>query len=42
MLGAGSIFGNDIYKEYLKPEASDEEVIKVTRITMILLEFLVW
>jgi len=36
MLGAGSIFGNDIYKEYLKPEASDEEVIKVTRITMIL------
>ena len=36
MLGAGSIFGNGIYKEYLKPEASDEEVIKVTRITMIL------
>lgn len=35
MLGAGSIFGNDIYKQYIKPQASDEEVIKVTRITMI-------
>src|SRR5665648_257734 len=36
MLGAGSIFGIDIYKQYIKPKASDQEVMKVTRISMII------
>lgn len=36
MLGAGSIFSNDIYKQYIKPKASDKEVMNVTRISMIL------
>lgn len=35
LLGAGSIFSNDIYKQYIKPNASDEEVMKVTRIVMV-------
>ena len=34
LLGAGSIFANDIYRAVLKPEASNEEVMKVTKITM--------
>ena len=33
-LGAGSIFANDIYKIVIKPEASDKEVMNVTKITM--------
>lgn len=36
LLGAGSIFANDIYREVIKPEASDEEVMKVARIVMVL------
>lgn len=36
LLGAGSIFANDIYRAVLKPEASDHEVMAVTRITMII------
>lgn len=36
MLGAGSIFSNDIYKQYFKPKASDNEVMVVTRISMVL------
>lgn len=36
LLGAGSIFGNDIYRAVLKPHATDEEVMKVTKITMCL------
>ncbi len=36
LLGAGSIFANDIYKRVIKPEASDAEVMKVTKITMCL------
>ncbi|MCC8189818.1 MAG: sodium:solute symporter family protein [Planctomycetes bacterium] len=35
MLGAGSIFGNDIYKQYIKTDASDREVMRVTQITMV-------
>lgn len=35
LLGAGSIFANDIYRELLKPEASDEEVMKVARWAMV-------
>lgn len=34
LLGAGSIFANDIYRAVLKPEASNEEVMKVTKIVM--------
>lgn len=36
MLGAGSIFSNDIYKQYFRPHADDNEVMLVTRIVMIL------
>ncbi|MDO4438743.1 MAG: sodium:solute symporter family protein [Eubacteriales bacterium] len=36
LLGAGSIFANDIYKILIKPKATDKEVMVVTRITMAL------
>jgi SSS family solute:Na+ symporter len=36
LLGAGSIFGNDIFKQYLKKDASDKEVMRVTQIVMII------
>ncbi len=36
LLGAGSIFANDIYKAALKKDASSEEVMKVTKIVMCL------
>ncbi len=36
LLGAGSIFANDIYKILIKPDASDHEVMVVTRVTMAL------
>ncbi len=36
LLGAGSIFANDIYKIVIKPNASDKEVMNVTKITMCL------
>ncbi len=35
MLGAGSIFANDIYKQYIKKNASDTEVMRVTQIGML-------
>lgn len=34
LLGAGSIFANDIYRAVLKPEASNDEVMKITKIVM--------
>ena len=34
LLGAGSICANDIYRAVLKPDASSEEVMKVTKIVM--------
>ena len=34
LLGAGSIFANDIYKRVIRTDASDAEVMKVTKITM--------
>lgn len=40
LLGAGSIFANDIYRTVLKPSASDHEVMIVTRITMVTVGFL--
>ncbi|MEE1086280.1 MAG: sodium:solute symporter family protein [Schaedlerella sp.] len=36
LLGAGSIFANDIYKAVMKPTATSEEVMKVTKIVMCL------
>ena len=36
LLGAGSIFANDIYHAVLKPNATSEEVMKVTKIVMML------
>ncbi len=40
LLGAGSIFSNDIYRAVIKPEASDKEVMNVTRIVMALVGIL--
>ena len=37
LLGAGSIFGNDIYKIYFKKNATEKEILKITRIGMILI-----
>ena len=36
LLGAGSIFANDIYKAVLKPDASSQSVMNVTKIVMCL------
>ncbi|MDR2069852.1 MAG: sodium:solute symporter family protein [Treponema sp.] len=36
LLGAGSIFGNDIYKQFIRKQASDKEIMRVTQITMII------
>ena len=36
LLGAGSIFANDIYKAVLKPDATSDQVMKVTKIVMCL------
>lgn len=36
LLGAGSIFANDIYRAVLKPNASSKEVMRVTQITMVI------
>lgn len=40
LLGAGSIFANDIYKIYIRPKASSTEVMNVTKITMIIVGIL--
>ncbi len=42
LLGAGSIFGNDIYKQYIKKDASQDQVLKSTRIVMALVGLLGW
>lgn len=34
LLGAGSIFANDIYKAVLKPDATNQQVMKVTKTVM--------
>ena len=36
MLGAGCIFSNDLYKVYIRPKASDLEVMRVTKIAMVI------
>jgi len=35
LLGAGSIFGNDIFKQYIKKDATDKQVMRVTQICMV-------
>jgi SSS family solute:Na+ symporter len=40
MLGAGSIFSNDLYKIYIRPQATDLELMRVTKITMIIVGFI--
>lgn len=42
LLGAGSIFGNDIYKIYIRPEASSQEVMRVTKIGMVVVGVFGW
>lgn len=36
LLGAGSIFGNDLYKIFVRKGANDKEVMLVTKITMVI------
>jgi SSS family solute:Na+ symporter len=40
LLGAGSIFSNDIYKQYIKKDASDNNVLKVTKTSMLVIGIL--
>jgi len=40
LLGAGSIFSNDIYKQYLKKDASDENVLNATKTSMLVIGIL--
>lgn len=40
LLGAGSIFANDIYRAVLKPDASSKEVLRVTQITMVVVSLI--
>ena len=42
LLGAGSIFSNDIYKIYINPKATSDQVMKTTKITMIIVGILGW
>ncbi|MDO4595193.1 MAG: sodium:solute symporter family protein [Tissierellia bacterium] len=42
LLGAGSIFANDIYSIYIKPEATDKQVMNVTKIVMVLVGLFGW
>lgn len=42
LLGAGSIFANDIYKIYLKKDATSDQVMKMTQITMVLVGVFGW
>ena len=36
LLGAGSIFANDIYKIYLNPKASQKQLLNIARFTMLI------
>ncbi|MDO5717247.1 MAG: sodium:solute symporter family protein [Tissierellia bacterium] len=42
LLGAGSIFANDIYKIYIKKDADSNQVMKMTQITMVLVGIFGW
>ncbi|BBM84615.1 sodium:solute symporter family protein [Candidatus Uabimicrobium amorphum] len=37
MLGAGSIFANDIYRVYLHKNASDKQILRVTQMSMVVI-----
>ena len=34
LLGAGSVFANDIYRQFIRKDASSKEIMRVTQITM--------
>ncbi|MFV0504701.1 MAG: sodium:solute symporter [Lachnospirales bacterium] len=40
MLGAGSIFSNDIYLEYINKDADDKKIMRVTQLSMIVIGIL--
>ena len=40
LLGAGSIFANDIYRAVLKPDADNKEVMRVTQVTMVVVSII--
>jgi SSS family solute:Na+ symporter len=40
LLAAGSIFSNDIYRVHMRPDASDAQVLKTTRVVMIVVAVL--
>ncbi|MBS9778861.1 MAG: sodium:solute symporter family protein [Campylobacteraceae bacterium] len=42
LLGAGSIFGNDIYKVYINKDATQEQIMKITKIVMLIVAFFGW
>ncbi|MBL7576157.1 solute:Na+ symporter, SSS family [Peptoniphilus asaccharolyticus DSM 20463] len=42
LLGAGSIFANDIYKIYLNKDASSDKVMRTTQITMVIVGIFGW
>ncbi len=42
LLGAGSIFGNDIYKIYMNKNATQKDVMKMTKIVMLIVGILGW
>lgn len=42
LLGAGSIFGNDIYKIFINPNANSTQVMNVTKITMLVIGVISW
>ncbi|MDD7464069.1 MAG: sodium:solute symporter family protein [Anaerococcus sp.] len=42
LLGAGSIFANDIYKIYINKEADSKKIMKTTQITMVLIGIFGW
>jgi SSS family solute:Na+ symporter len=37
LLGAGSIFANDIYKVYINKNADDKKILRVTQLTMVVI-----
>ena len=37
LLAAGSIFSNDVYSRVIRPDATDKQVLRVTRITMVVI-----
>lgn len=42
LLGAGSIFGNDIYKQYMNKKASQDQIMKMTRVIMVVVGIIGW